>query len=229
MEATVNGDQTLAELNRKIDALTEQVAYLTEAARLEERKRQEWDELKNDLTPVAGDLYRVAVRELAEIDGYFETEDVLRLMKRVLRNTRNMEQMLDQMESFAAIWQDASPLTRDAFLTLMTRLEEAEQKGYFAFMRGGLNIVDQIVTSFTEEDVEQLGDNIVLILQTVKEMTQPELMTMMRSTVETMREETPPGDVSMMSILRQLNDPAVKRGLAKTLTVLSNVSETKTS
>jgi len=28
-----------------------------------------------------------------------------------------------------------------------------------------------------------------------------------------------------MSILRQLNDPAVKRGLAKTLTVLKTVSE----
>ena len=226
MEEMVVNDQALEALNRKIDALTEQVAFLTEAAQQDQQRRQEWDELKNDLTPVAGDVYRVAVRELAEVDGYFSSEDVLRLMKRLVRNTRNMEQMLDQLESFAALWQDAGPLTQDAFLSLMNRLEEAEHKGYFTFMRGGMEIADRVVSSYSEEDVAQLGDNIVLILDTVKDLTQPEVMMLMRSTAETLSEVDPPEDVSMLQILRQLNDPAVKRGLSKTLTVLGNVSET---
>lgn len=226
MEEMIVDDQSLAELNRKIDTLTEQVAFLTRAAQEEQQRRQEWDELKNDLTPIAGDVYRVAVRELAEVDGYFSSEDVLRLMKRLVRNTRNMEQMLDQLESFAALWQDAGPLTQDAFLTLMNRLEEAEQKGYFMFMRGGMEIADRVVSSYSEEDVAQLGDNIVLILDTVKDLTQPEVMMLMRSTAETMREDDPDEDVSMFQLLRQLNDPSVKRGLSKTLTVLGNVSET---
>jgi uncharacterized protein YjgD (DUF1641 family) len=225
MEEMVVNDQSLEELNRKIDALTEQVAFLTEAAQKEQQRRQEWDELKNDLTPVAGDVYRVVVRELAEVDGYFSSEDVLRLLKRLVRNTRNMEQMLDQLESFAAIWQDAGPLTQDAFLTLMNRLEEAEQKGYFTFMRGGMEIADRVVTSYSEEDVRQLGDNIVLILDTMKDLTQPEVMMLMRNTAESLSEE-PPEDVSLFTLMRQLNDPAVKRGLSKTLTVLGTVSET---
>jgi uncharacterized protein YjgD (DUF1641 family) len=222
-QTAVNG-QSLEELNRKIDALTEQVAFLTEEARKEQRRRQEWDELKNDLTPLAGDVYRVAVRELGEVDAYFSSEDVLRLMKRLLRNTRNMEQMLDQMESFAALWQEVSPLTQAAFITLMNRLEDAEQKGYFTFLRGGIDIADRVVTTYSEEDVRQLGENIVLILDTVKEMTQPEIMTLLRATAESLREEDPPENVSLFSIFRQLNDPEVKRGLSKTLTILSNVS-----
>lgn len=226
MDEKVVNDQSLEELNRKVDALTEQIAFLTEEARQERRRRQEWDELKNDLTPIAGDLYRVTVRELAEVDGYFSSEDVLRLVKRLIRNTRNMEQMLDQLESFAAIWQDAGPLTQDAFLALMNRLEEAEQKGYFTFIRGGMEIVDQVVTSYSEEDVRQLGDNIVLILDTMKEMTQPEIMMILRSTAETLSDDEPSEDISMFQLLRQLNDPNVKRGLSKTLTVLGNVSET---
>lgn len=228
MDQTIVDGQSLEALNQKIDALTEQVAFLAEEARREKQRRQEWDELKNDLMPVAGDVYRVAVRELAEVDGYFSSEDVLRLVKRLVRNTRNMEQMLDQLESFAAIWQDAGPLTQDAFLTLMNRLEEAEQKGYFGFFRGSMDIADQIVTSFSEEDMRQLGDNIVLILETVKDMTQPEMMNLMRSTAVTLREEDIDENVSMLSILRQLNDPSVKRGLSKTLNVLSNVSESQT-
>lgn len=218
-------DQTITELNQKIDALTEQVAFLAEEARQQKRRRQEWEELQNDLTPVAGELYRLSVEQLNEIESYVQLEDGLRLLKRLMRNTRNLEQMLDQMESLAAMWQDLNPLSQDAFLTLMQRLDEMERKGYFNFARGGMAIMDNVVTSFTQEDVQQLGENIVLILQAVKEMTQPEIMTMMRNTAVIMREEEAPVDVSMFTILKQLNDPAVKRGLSKTLSVLRTVSE----
>ena len=218
-------NQELLELNRKVDALTEQMAFLAEEARQQQRRRQEWDELKNDLTPVASEMYRLTVQQLDEVDQYVQLEDGLRLLKRLMRNTRNLEQMLDQFESFGLMWQDVNPLTQEAFLTLMGRLDEMERKGYFAFLRGGMGIVDNVVASFTEEDVRQLGENVVLILQTVKEMTQPEIMTMMRNTATIMREEEAPVDVSMFSILRQLNDPAVKRGLSKTLSVLRTVSE----
>jgi len=218
-------DQAMLELNEKLDSLTTQVAFLSEEARQQQRRRQEWDDLKNDLTPVASDMYRLAVDQLDEVESYVQLEDGLRLMKRLMRNTRNLEQMLDQMESMMALWQDLNPLTQDAFLALMNRLDEMERKGYFAFFRGGMSIMDQIVTSFSEDDVEQLGQNVVLILNTVKEMTQPEIMMLMQNTAHVMREEEPIEDVSMMSILRQLNDPAVKRGLAKTLTVLKTVSE----
>ncbi|MCA9899615.1 MAG: DUF1641 domain-containing protein [Ardenticatenaceae bacterium] len=218
-------DQTISELNQKIDALTEQVAFLAEEARQQKRRRQEWEELQNDLTPVAGELYRLSVEQLNEIESYVQLEDGLRLFKRLMRNTRNLEQMLDQMESLAAMWQDLNPLSQDAFLTVMHRLDEMERKGYFNFARGGMAIMDNVVTSFTQEDVQQLGENIVLILQAVKEMTQPEIMTMMRNTAVIMREEEAPVDVSMFTILKQLNDPAVKRGLSKTLSVLRTVSE----
>jgi uncharacterized protein YjgD (DUF1641 family) len=218
-------DQALLELNEKLDLLTTQVAFLSEEARQQQRRRQEWDELKNDLTPVASDMYRLAVDQLDEVESYVQLEDGLRLLKRLMRNTRNLEQMLDQMEGMMALWQDLNPLTQDAFLALMNRLDEMERKGYFTFLRGGMSIMDEIVTSFSEEDVEQLGQNVVLILNTVKEMTQPEIMMLMQNTAHVMLEEEPMKDVSMMSILRQLNDPAVKRGLAKTLTVLKTVSE----
>ncbi len=218
-------DQAIVELNQKIDALAEQVAYLTEETRLQQRRRQERDELKNDLTPIMTEAFRLSVEQLEEVEQYVQLEDVLRLAKRLARNTRNLEGMLDQLESWAEMGRDMTPLTRDGFFALMARLDEMERKGYFAFMRGGMAIMDNVVTSFTEEDVRQLGDNIVLILQTVKEMTQPDIMQMMRNTAVTIREEEPAENVSMMSILRQLNDPAVKRGLAKTLSVLKTVSE----
>lgn len=218
-------DQALAELNDKVDALAAQVAFLTEEARLQQRRRQELDELKNDLTPIAAELYRLSVEQLDEVDRYVQLEDVMRLLKRLMRNTRNLEQALDQLESMAELGREFGALSQDAFLTLMTLLDEMERKGYFTFMRGGLEIMGRVVTSFDEEDVRQLGENIVLILETVKEMTQPEMMRLLQNTAVVMRQEEIGEDVSLLALLRQLNDPAVRRGLAKTLAIVRTVSE----
>lgn len=218
-------DQALVELNQKVDTLTAQVAFLAEDARTQQQRRQEWDELKNDLTPVASEAYRLSVQQLDEIEGYVRLEDIIRVMKRLMRNTRNLEEMLDQLEGLADLGREIGPLSQDMFLMLMTRLDEMERKGYFNFLQGGMEIMDEIVTNFSEEDVRQLGENVVLILQTVKEMTQPEIMTLLSSTVHGMREEDIPENVSLFYIMRQMNDPQVKRGLAKTLNVLRTVSE----
>lgn len=219
---TTNG--TLAELNQKLDRLTTQVEFLTVEADRQKRRQREWDELKDDLIPIGNDIFRISVEQLEEIQQHVQIEDLLCVVKRLLRNTRNLGEMLDQLESMMELWRDISPLTQDAFLTVMNRLDEMERKGYFVFLQGGMDIADRVVTSFTEEDVQQLGDNIVLILQTVKEMTQPEIMMMLRNTATAVTDEEPV-DTSIMSILRQMNDPAVKKGLAKTLQVLKSVGE----
>jgi uncharacterized protein YjgD (DUF1641 family) len=218
-------DQAVLELNQKVDALTAQVTFLAEEARMQQRRRQEWDELKGDLTPVAGEAYRLAVQQLDEIEGYVQLEDIIRLAKRMMRNTHNIEKMLDQLEAFSELTSEVVPLTEGMFLTLMARLDEMERKGYFTFLQGGMEIVDTIVSNFTEEDVKQLGENIVLILNTVKEMTQPDVMQLLSSTATSMKEDEIPDKVSMLYLMRQFNDPAVRKGLARTMNVLKTVSE----
>jgi uncharacterized protein YjgD (DUF1641 family) len=218
-------DQAAVDLNQKVDALTAQVEFLAEEARQQKQRRLERDELIGDLTPIAGEAYRLTVQQLDEIEGYVQLEDIIRVMKRLMRNTRNIEKMLDQMEAFSEFTSEVMPLTEGMFLTLMSRLDEMERKGYFTFMQGGMEIMDTVVSSFTEEDVTQLGENIVIILNTVKEMTQPEVMQLLSSTASVMREEDIPENVSMFYLMRQFNDPAVRKGLAKTMNILKTVSD----
>jgi uncharacterized protein YjgD (DUF1641 family) len=228
VEPIANGNSeadTIAELNRKIDLLTAQVTFLAEEAQAQRQARLEWSELKQDMTPVAMDMYRLTVEQLEEIEPHVQLEDILHLFKRLLRSTRHLEQMLDQLESLAELGSDLSPLSQDAFVTVMSRLNDMERKGYFAFAAGGMNILDRIVTNYTEDDIAQLGDNVVLILDTVKEMTQPELMRLLRSTVSEFAEEDSAETPSLFAIMRQLNDPGVRRGLNKTLHVLKSVSD----
>jgi uncharacterized protein YjgD (DUF1641 family) len=214
-------EQALAELNQKIDALTEQVTYLAEQAQLAERQREERSELMRDLTPIADQAYHMAIEQLEEVQEYIDLGDLLRLLKRLARNGRNLETLLDQFESVMDLTQTIGPLTDEAFSKTIATLADLERKGYFAFARGGKRIADNIVTSFTAEDVERLGDNIVLILNTVKDMTQPEIMNFVRSTLLVAeREVEKPVDISYRGLLKQMRDPAVRRGLALTMRVM---------
>ena len=224
---------SLQELNQKIDLLTTQVAYLSEQAQLAERQRQERSELVRDVTPLANQAFNIAIEQLEEVQEYIDLNDLLRLFKRLLRNGRNLENMLDQLESLADLIETVSPLADDAFGKAVDLMSGLEARGYFAFTQSGMKLVDNIVTSFSAEDVNRLGDNIVLILNTVKDMTQPEIISFVRSTLLVAEKEIEkPVDVSYLGLVRQMRDPSVRRGLALTLRVMQVIgaqaaSETK--
>ena len=211
----------IVELNRKIDALTAQLSYLTEQAQIAERQRQDRAELVRDLTPIANQAFQMTIEQLEEVQEYIDLNDALRLVKRLMRNGRNFEKLLDQMESIADLIDTLGPLSDEAFSKTIATLADLEHKGYFTFARGSRRILDNIVTSFSADDVDRLGDNVVLILNTVKEMTQPEIMTFVRNTLLIAEQEIEkPVDTSMLGLVRQMQDPAVRRGLALTMRVL---------
>lgn len=219
-----SGDAPLADLNSKIDLLTRQVAYLTAQAQQAERARESRDELMRDLIPVANDAFHIATQELEEVQEYVDLNDLLRLFKRLLRNTPMLERMLDQLESMSELADTMLPLSDQAFAKAVDTLQRMDEKGYFVFAQGGMQIADNIVTSFTPDDVKKLGDNIVLILNVVKDMTQPEIMRFVHNTLLVAEQEIEkPVDTSLPALLKQMRDPNVRRGLALTMRVMSVV------
>ena len=127
-------------------------------------------------------------------------------------------------ESVKELTSDLTPIAAQTMDSMVKSLMEAEGRGYIDFAKSGFGVVNRVVTNFTEEDVEALGDNVVLILETIKEMTQPELMQMMRSTLHEVSEieETgpPPG---MLELMRQMREPEVRRGLARMIALLRSM------
>ncbi len=218
--------QTLVELNQKIDSLTTQLSVLTEFVEDQRRRQRELDDLKADLTPIAMEAYQVAVEQFSELEPYVQLEDLLYLVKRVARNTRNIEMVLDQVESLSDLVKDASPIVNDAVLMAVEQMDAMERRGYFRLAKEGQVVLDNIVDAFGPEDVRQLGNNVVTILTTVKQMTQPEIMGMMQNLAGSMRSaEAQPQEVStsMWSLLKQFRDPQTRRGLAITLGMLRAV------
>ena len=132
-----------------------------------------------------------------------------------------------QRESVQELLHDLSGVTGTSMGTLTERLADLEQRGHLGFARSSLGVVDKVMTSFTEDDVEALGDNVVLILQTVKEMTQPEIMTMLQRTAHAVNEDAgaPAETPSTLHLLRELRDPEIRRGLQRLMNLLRSMGE----
>ena len=214
-------DQQLAELNQKIDTLTAQMAYLAEQARLNELARQSREDLLETMMPVAKDAMRLASEQLEEVEGYLDQEDMLRLLKKVVWHWPQFELLLDQLDSITDLMDVIKPITKEGMNKATAVMQDLDSKGYMVFAKGGMQMLDNVVTSFNEEDVSRLGKNIVLILNTVKDMTQPEIMNFVHNTLLVAEKEIEkPVDSSTFGLIRQMQDPAVRRGLALTMRVM---------
>lgn len=127
-------------------------------------------------------------------------------------------------ETYSDLMHDLSPIASQGMETMTKAMAEAQDKGYIEFARSGLGVVDRVVTNFTQEDVDALGDNVVLILETIKEMTQPELMQMMRTTLHEVGEmEESAEPPSMLNLVRQMREPEVRRGLSRMMALLRSM------
>ena len=154
-----------------------------------------------------------------------DTSLLERLDRLALQMTEISEE-LDRQREMREMMLGLTDLAGPIMQMLTARAAELEAKGYFTFAQGGLEIADRVVTSFSEDDVRALGDNVVLILNTVKEMTQPEVMNLLsRTAIEVQEiEDSPAGPPpSAFALMRQMRDPEVRRGLARALTVLRSL------
>ncbi len=213
-------EQEILESHKKLDYITQQLQDTC-------KHNEEIQELKNDLALIGKDMFDAAIEELEDVAPYFDTSDLLHLGKKLLRNTRNLNRMLTQLESAEDLFHDLRPLGKQMFDELLYTLDEFDRKGYFEFFGEALKIVDTVVTTFDVEDVRLLRENIASILLTIKDMTQPEMLNSMNNALDFFKkmDVVIKDEVSFFTIIKKLRDPEVKKGIAFSLEFIKNMAQ----
>jgi len=194
-------DPQWTELNQKMDVLTAQVAYLTEQARLNALERESREELLETAMPVAKDVMRLASDEMEEVQEYLNPEDLVRILKKIIQHTPQLEMLLDNIDAVTDLLDTVGPVVREGMDKVTEVTGDLETKGYFGLARGGAHLADQVAGALTEDDLKRLGGTLVPVLQAVK--------------------AAPPAQPpSLLGLLGQMNDPAVRSGLALALRAL---------
>jgi uncharacterized protein YjgD (DUF1641 family) len=215
-------------VEQRLDRLSAQVDELVAEMRRQREAREQWSELTHELAPVTRDAMDLASRELEQLSHDVTVEDLTEFLRTLVRSVPKLKGMLQQLDSLSELTEELTLIAGSGVAKLSDKLAEAERKGYFVFARHGAAMVEEVVTSFGEDDVVALRDNVVLILNTVKELTQPEVMTLLNRTgvsLQTIQDDAGVEPPSALALLKQMRDPQVRRGLGRTLALLRTVGE----
>ena len=147
---------------------------------------------------------------LAEINGKLDY---------VVRRQRMVEDLISEM----------TPILREAINGSAGTLTGMENRGYFAIGRELLNLVDQIVSSTTPEDVRALADSVGAILATVRNLTQPDVLAMANETAEVLHHADSVKPIGVFGALRASNDEDVQRGLGLAVQILRHLGKAQIS
>lgn len=209
----------IAELNQKVDLLLEYVNQ-------QRLKTNQLEDLVADVSIVGKDMYDSAVEDLDNRMVNLDLDQVKGLVLRVLRNVDNMNKFLELFESMNDLVKDAGPIFNEVIIDFTKKMNEFDQKGYFEFFAEAGNIFDNIVTHYSPEDVRSLSDNIVTIMETVKSATQPEMMNALNNGLKiygSIQTENIP-EYSIFRVLKEMNQPEMKRALGFFVTFMKNMA-----
>lgn len=218
--ANDNIQEQINDINRKLDLVLEEMMAQRET-------RQSIEDLTSDLTIVGTDFFKATVTELDNAGIELDGEAVKQLMFKVVRNVGTLNEMFEMMESVNDLVKDASPILHQMGLDGINMMNQFEQKGYFDFMREGMNIMDNVVEHFSVEDVRLLADNVVTILETVKSLTQPDMLKAINSGLVVYKsiEVEDIEEYSIWKAIKAMNSKEMKRGIGFMITFLQNIAK----
>lgn len=121
----------------------------------------------------------------------------------LVAHARAQSDFIDEMRPVAKSMMDAG----------VDKLGDLEARGYFAFGRSALRLADRVVASYTPEDVDALGDSVVAILDTVRTLTQPEILALVQEGAETLEEAEDAAPLGVIGLARASGDVNVQKGL----------------
>lgn len=215
-----NVQEQINEINQKLDLLLQ---YVNE----QRLKSETIEDLVADVSIISKDAFSSAVEELDTRGIELNIEDVKLLAFKLIRNVNNFSQVMDMFESITDLLKDVGPIVNEVGIDFTHKLNEFEQKGYFEFFKELANIMDNIISSYPPEEVRALSENIVTILDTVRNITQPDMLHAINNAVSIFKNLDTENikEYSLWKAFREMNTPEMKRGIGFMITFLKNLSQ----
>jgi uncharacterized protein YjgD (DUF1641 family) len=187
------------------------------------------DELKQDLTPLVGSVFRHMMEELGEVEFGFQLEDLYALMKQGLRSIRSLTYALKQMQNLIDLWQTTEPLLKSTVPNLIDYFDNLERRGVFRTYTAMLEVRAKVAAKYGHDEIAAMGDGFVILLSILKQLSHPEIVRfigrLMEIPLEIKPEECKP--TGPLGVIAGLSGPEAKRGLGVMLELLKGLGRVK--
>ncbi len=215
------------DLQRQIDDINVKLDAILECAMTQKQRSERMDDLVADVNIIARDAFRSTVEELDRQGVELNWDDLKYLSFKFLKNVDKFTWVMDTFDSMYDLMQDMGPVVRETIIDGIRKMAEMERKGYFEFVREMMRAMDNVVTHYSGEDVRLLADNIVTVMDTVKNMTQPDMLQAMNNAVNVFQkleiDDIP--EYTLWKAMKEMRSPEIRKGIGFMITFLKNLSK----
>ena len=209
-------------IQKRLERLEQQIAPVADSAR-------SIRELREELAPRVNEAVKALIVELADIEADFQLEDLLFLIKKVLRNVRNLTYSIDQLKNIIDFVLIAEPLLKSTVPQIIFYMDDLEQRGVFTLLSSSMEVIKKTAETYTAEDMAQIGDGLVKLLGIFKKLTAPEALELLDRAAEVpscvdLSRAKPAG---AWGLLWAMGNPEVKNGLGILLELTKGLSALK--
>ena len=217
------------DLQKQIDDINVKLDTLLEYATAQKLRIERMDDLVADVNIITRDVFRSTVEELDKQGVELNWEDLQYLAFKFIKNVDKFTYLMDTFDSVFDLIQDMGPIVRKVIIDTIKKMAVLEKKGYFEFFGELMGAMDTVITQYSGEDVKLLSDNIVTIMDTVKNMTQPEMLKAMNNAMAVFQklevDDIP--EYSIWKAMKEMRSPEMKKGIGFMITFLKNLSNDK--
>jgi len=130
-------------------------------------------ELREELAPRVNEAVQALIVELADVEADFRVEDLVFLVKKLMRNINNLNFALDQFKNLVDFVLTAEPLLKTSVPQLISYVDQLEQNGVFRLITVGTEVLKKVGSAYSVEDMRQIGDGLVHFIGILKKLTAP--------------------------------------------------------
>lgn len=214
-------------IQAQIDAINIKLDMILEEVLAQREMRESVLDLADDVSIIGKDVFKNTVIQLDKAGVELDSEAIAGIGLKLIRNVENINDFLDTLESINDFVKDVSPIIHQVGLDAIHKLHDLEQKGYIDFFKELSKAMDNIVTHFTVEDVKALSDNVVVILETVKNLTQPDMLKAVNNAVSIYKNLDMENveEISLFKAMMEFRKPEMRKGIGFMITFLRRLSE----
>ena len=208
----------------RLDRIEQQLAPLAATARSAV-------ELRDELAPRVNEAVHALIAQLADVEADFQLEDLLFLIKKLMRNTRNLNFTLDQLKNLIDFVLTAEPLMKTTVPQAIYYLDELEQQGVFRLLNMGLDVLRRISSQYSADELLQMGDGLVRLAGNLQKLTAPEVLDLLERAADlpVHVDIDAARPVGPFGLLGALGDPDVKQGLGIVMELTRGMAQLKAS
>lgn len=219
-ENNQNLQKQINDINQKLDLVLEHVNK-------QRLKSEMVEDLMADASIITKDAWDTTVSELDDQSIELDIDDIKQLFFKFLKNIKSFTQAIELFESANDFMKDAAPIINEMGVDAIHKLHEFEQKGYFEFISEVGRAMDKVMTHYSQEDLRKLSDNIVPVLDTVSNLTNPEMLQSLNNALSVYQEMDPDEveEYSLWKAFRTLNSKEMRKSIGYIMTFMKKMSQ----